>query len=592
MSGTNSSQRQWTTKHVRVLAAVLLALSMLIATGVVAFAQDGIGARASQLGVFCVKGSVIDHDEMGLKDFEVTANGPAGEHFSDLSDSNGYFDFLNLSQGQWTFAITLKDAYTMVVPYVQSLTVTMDYGKTDCTKIRFKIAQKVPVIVTKIDENHNLLDDWLITAAPGKNNWFAYPSTEKTGDTDSKKQFATGTAVFNLTTGDWIFSEAPPAQTKDVPDPIHFRPIVPNTGTQGLKVVCTLDGTGNACVPVEVRFKNLIKNACIDAFKFDRFVSTGEVPITTTTGLANWKITVKRIDNTVVASGLTDATGRVRFINLLPGKYKVVEEVQPGWVVDPIDPAYQTVYIVDVSNGSDNCSEVQFQNIQQNQFCIEGIKFDSFGGVGLPGWQVSATPLKKGGFPAVGVDPTFRTASPVNSDFADLGIYDGKIVTQTNDLGKFKFVFPENDYRIPGAGYKICEQTQDGWLAHNPLCETVYLPKRPGACAVAKSFENQQVGHWDTVIAGKNAPSPNSMLPGTPGIVNAGQGGYGHDGGGWGHGSSGAGCSTTYSVQAGDSLYGIGAMYGVSAHAMLAANPWVYGRPNYYVFTGDTVCIP
>ena len=54
MSGTNASQRQWTTGHVRVLAAVLLALSMLISTGLVALAQSDVTAQASQYGVLCI----------------------------------------------------------------------------------------------------------------------------------------------------------------------------------------------------------------------------------------------------------------------------------------------------------------------------------------------------------------------------------------------------------------------------------------------------------------------------------------------------------------------------------------------------------
>lgn len=590
MSGYKSSQRQWTPGHVRVLTAVFLALSMLIVTGVVALAQDDIGARASQYGRFCVKGTVIDHDERPLEGFTVTAVGPSGS-FTDVSDEHGVFEFGTdlLTQGTWTFTVTLKDAYTMTPPYLESLTVNLDYGKTDCTQIRFKLRQLVPVIVTKIDADHNLLDGWKITAAPGANNWFAWTQTQKTGDPE--EGFATGTAVFDLTTGDWIFSEHPPKPTKEDPDPTHFRPIVPNTGTQGLKVQCELDATGNACLPVEIRFKNLIKESCIEAFKFDRFVTSGEQPITTTTGLSNWKITVKRIDDSVVASGITDATGRVKFLNLKPGKYKVVEEVQPGWVVDPSDPAYQTMYIVDVVN-SETCSQVQFQNIQENQFCIEGRKFDSFGGVGLPNWQITAIPVKKGGYPAVGVDAEYRLP-PTDPDNDDVGIYNGKIVTETNDLGKFKFVFPESDYRIPGAAYKVCEDKVDGWLAHNPLCQTVYLPKHPGACVVASGFENQQVGHWETVLYGR-PPSPNSNMPPTPGVVIVD--GHGdHSGsyyGGSSGGSSGAGCSTTYVVQPGDSLYGIGAMYGVSANAMLAANPWVYSQPNHYVYTGQTVCIP
>jgi LysM repeat protein len=73
---------------------------------------------------------------------------------------------------------------------------------------------------------------------------------------------------------------------------------------------------------------------------------------------------------------------------------------------------------------------------------------------------------------------------------------------------------------------------------------------------------NQQVGHWEKIT------HPYSSS------------------------SSGSGCSYTHTVVAGESLYGIGNAYGVSASSMLAANPWVYNRPNYYVYPGDTVCIP
>jgi len=579
MSGTNSSQRQWTTGHVRVLAAVFLALSMLISTGLVALAQDDLGARAAQYGVFCIKGTVIDHDETPLEGFVVRATAPTGASFDVESDEDGYFEFLNLDAGIYTVEVVLERAYTLVPPYLQVLSVNLEYGDNECVEIRFKLRQLVLVNVIKIDDQHNLLDGWLITAAPAKDNWFAYAMTEETGAADPEYyepsdpagsiSFEPGQVLFNLTPGNWIFSEKPPAPSKE-DDPVKFRPIVPNTGVQTLDIDCELvnaenqpDPEGTACRPINIRFKNLIKNACIEAFKVDSF--EGETT-KTSTGLANWKISVLRIDGTVVASGLTDAQGRIEFEHLKPGKYKVVEEMQPGWIVDPSSPAYQDVYIVDVVN-SETCSQVQFQNIQRNQFCIDGEKFDTFGGIGLPGWKITATPIKKGDYPTPGVDPEVRIPPvPLPSDYdpndQDLGIFNGKMVTVTDNLGEFEFVFPPNDYRIPGAGYKICEETMDGWLAHTPLCQTVYLPKHPGACVEAKGFENQQVGHWESVVYGKHS------------------------------GSSGAGCSSTYTVQRGDSLYGIGAMYGASASAMMSSNPWVYGRPQYYLYVGDSICIP
>jgi hypothetical protein len=74
------------------------------------------------------------------------------------------------------------------------------------------------------------------------------------------------------------------------------------------------------------------------------------------------------------------------------------------------------------------------------------------------------------------------------------------------------------------------------------------------------SFVNQQVGHTE---ASWHRPSHPSV-----------------------------GCATTHSVVAGESLFGIGNAYGVSGSAMLSANPWIYSRPNRYVFPGDLVCIP
>jgi hypothetical protein len=199
-----------------------------------------------------------------------------------------------------------------------------------------------------------------------------------------------------------------------------------------------------------------------------------------------------------------------------------------------------------------SCTEVGFLNRQSPPaFCIEGYKIDHNGNIGIPNWNITITPVTKGGYPNPDIDVD-ANGDPVSDE----------IEVTTDGTGKYSYTFPADDYRIPGAVYKVCEEERDGWLPHTPLCQTVYLPNKPGACVRARDFVNQQVGHWESIT----------------------QGGGGS--------SSGRGCSSTHTVMAGESLFGIGNAYGVSASAMLAANPWVNNRHNRYVFPGDSVCIP
>ncbi len=101
-------------------------------------------------------------------------------------------------------------------------------------------------------------------------------------------------------------------------------------------------------------------------------------------------------------------------------------------------------------------------------------------------------------------------------------------------------------------------------MPHTPECYNITLPSTAGSDPTqVPVFENQQVGHWESVVYGNGSSS-----------------------------SSSGSCSYTHTVMAGESLYGIGNAYGVSPSAMLAANPWVYSRPHYYVYPGDQVCIP
>jgi hypothetical protein len=452
----------------------------------------------------CVEGSVIDHEEKPLGDAGrvVTAVPKAGGAAlpGKAVDKNGKFKFEygELSAGVWTFSIDVKQAEGWAPVTPDSFDVPLAYGHNGCYQIRFKLKQIIVVRVLKIDENHKPLKGWKIRAEPGAGNVFAAPMENTTDDT--------GIAIFPLTKGKWIFTEYAPAG-------VNSTPILPTTGRQEVNVVANVQ-PGQAPAVITIRFKNNITvSGCIQVVKRD----------TTQFPLPGWKIDVRRANGSVAVSNLTDINGAVTFTNLPFGPYTVVEESRPGW-----EPTESAAY--DVILDSTQCVPVTFINRQAPPgFCIEGRKIDTNGKIGLPGWKITISALDSGGY----------TPSP------NAALTDG--------LGVYRFTFPTNDYRIPGARYQLCEEQKAGWLPHTATCQTVQLPRQPGACVKAWDFENQQLGH------GRTGPT-----------------------------TSGGSCRVVYTVQMGDTLFGIGARYGVSAQAMISANPRVLN----YIVPGQQICIP
>ena len=538
MSGVTSSQRQWMSKRVRALMASLLALAVLIPMFSMAHAQTQPDPYPGD-NKFCITGTIINFDETLLDDedvpWQVTATqiDPAGASVVAFEDG-GKFEFQDLAAGKWQVSLAIPVGWEPVLPYRSSFDVTLNYGSSSCVEVRFKVKRPIGVDVLKIDDNHVPLADWVIRAAPASGNWFASPITATTD--------GNGIAAFRLTEGKWIFTETPPSGQ-------HYMPVMPTDGRQEVDVQWddTWPPEGGK---ISIRFKNrLYFQGCVVAYKTD----APPDPNSPSYGLPGWKITVKRTNGSIAAQGVTDAQGFVRFNNLAYGPYIVTEEGKLGW--DAVGAASYSVNVTRPQTDAPDikgCEQVFFLNRQNPPgFSIEGYKIDHNGMIGIPGWVMTATAVYKGGFP----DP--------NVDFDPITLEPMSYLTATTDgTGKYVFNFPPDDYRIPGAAYKICEEQRAGWLPHTALCQTVYLPKKPGNPVKAWNFVNQQVGHWESITRG-------------------------------GGSSSGSGsCSTTHVVTPGQSLYGIGAYYGVSASAMLAANPWVYSRPNYYVYPGDTVCIP
>lgn len=171
---------------------------------------------------------------------------------------------------------------------------------------------------------------------------------------------------------------------------------------------------------------------------------------------------------------------------------------------------------------------MQFTNEQDPAgYIIVGYKLDTNKLVGLPNWKITASPLEAG-------------------DYAPMPAF-------TDGTGRFEIVFPDNDYRVPGSKYKVCEEEKVGWQPHTPLCQVVTLPVKPSAPVHAKIFENQQVGHWEN-----------------------------------GHNT----CSKTHVIIKGDTWRSVARMYKVSIRTLMRENRLIRSRNRLTPFVGRVLCIP
>ncbi|HRW07146.1 MAG TPA: SpaA isopeptide-forming pilin-related protein [Caldilineaceae bacterium] len=509
---------EWHSTKARLGLALLLSVLMILPFASVYAAGSVQGSGVVPTGSdICVEGTVIDHEEKPLDDGRIVTASYNGVSIAAAVDEDGEFEFdSGLTPGRWNFTIDVVkegEEWEPVTP--ASFDVQLEYGQDDCYQIRFKLRRLMTVVVIKIDEDHNRLADWRIRAEPASGNKFAISYEEETN--------GNGEAIFRLTEGKWIFSELPPEDDDD----LQYENVIPQWGTQELNV----EDPG----PYTIRFKNRLNiDGCIRVLKQDvPPADSGDAPFP----LQGWKIWLERADGTVYKSGYTGADGKIKFDNLPFGPYTVVEETRVGWTASTASS-----FDVTVSPDDGGCILVVFDNAQSEpEYCIEGYKVDANGGVGLPGWTITAEPLEKGD-----VEP-------------DDVVTDG--------LGMYKFTFSGNDYRVPGSRYEICEDYEDveGWVAKSPICYTVTLPSTPGSCVQVPDFVNAQVGHSGSYSYSSHERS-----------------GKHYEGS----------CSEIYKVKPGDSLYGIGNRYGVSGGAMLDANPWVRNNRNLAIYVGQEICIP
>ncbi|NYT16910.1 MAG: hypothetical protein GKC06_02755, partial [Methanomicrobiales archaeon] len=170
-----------------------------------------------------------------------------------------------------------------------------------------------------------------------------------------------------------------------------------------------------------------IRNAeltCIDGHKYNR---------ATRQGIQDWNITVQNTTTgLIVGWNKTDDTGYFRICNLTPGyNYTVCEEAQDGWTSD-------SPTCVDVTElGCFGASGIEFWNIPQASYCINGTKIESCSRAGIDGWKMT-----------------------VYNETSGLEVANNT----TNQLGYYEICG-----LLPG-DYWICEEEKDGYVNVSEVC--------------------------------------------------------------------------------------------------------------------------
>lgn len=167
---------------------------------------------------------------------------------------------------------------------------------------------------------------------------------------------------------------------------------------------------------------------------------------------AGWSITITSQDGTTHSAN-AGSNGRFRFETLSGGTWTVGLAVPNGW-----RPFTAASFPVTLSGSGSNCAEVRFK--VECLACLEVIKLDARGRVGIPGWQMTAT----------------QGATSLTQ------VTDWQGMTRFLDLA-------------PGS-WTVQEETKTGWApapgSSNSQTIQLVSPRTPGVCQ-QMTFVNHQI---------------------------------------------------------------------------------------------------
>ncbi|CAG1006477.1 Serine-aspartate repeat-containing protein D [Methanosarcinales archaeon] len=249
---------------------------------------------------FILSGFKIDNSTgTGLADWNITLTKPDNTVLTNVTDSSGMYQFMNLPNGTYTVAEEMQPGWTNVSPTTITVTINgADMMNQNFTNIiQVQPEEEFNISGFKIDNDTGMgLENWNITLTKPDN-------TVLNNVTDSNGMYQ----FMNLPNGTYTVTE-------------EMQQGWTNVSAMSMEV--TIAGSDM----MNQNFTNIIQVQPEEEFNISGF----KIDNNTGMGLENWNITLTKPDNTVM-NNVTDSNGMYQFMNLPNGIYTVTEEMQPEW---------------------------------------------------------------------------------------------------------------------------------------------------------------------------------------------------------------------------------------------------------------------
>ena len=365
-----------------------------------------------------------------------------------LTDANGNYTFTNILPGTYTASEALQSGWIQTLPSTPGTYTVIITSGTTSTGNDFGNFQLGNITGLKYEDTNG--DGIRNSGEAGLSNW-RIRLTINGVQSDSTLTDSNGNYAFTrINVGTYVVSE----EIKN-----GWAQIVPSTpGTYTVPIVSGTNALNNDFGNYQ---PGSINGMIFHDINGNSAKDTGEA------GINNSRIRLWR-NAVLIDSALTDGSGNYAFNNLIPGTYKIQEELAVGWAQTL--PESLSGYTVIVSSGVHLTSK-DFGNFQLGS--IGGLKFNDLDGSGVktgkPGlnnWRIRLV----------------RNGTQVDSTFTDVN-------------GNYSFT------GLRAGTYIVGEALQSGWaetFPASPGTHTVVITS--GATSLNNDFGNYQFGSIGGVI--------------------------------------------------------------------------------------------